>query len=300
MEKSLGLFRIRPRKEKDTINIYKNPPSPLVSDNQCGNLNELEPQIYTTTTNDLDQCCSELKTSEFLLVPSMCSSFELACEEGTCVHSTPCSFARQFSPIIRPCYENQRSIDSSAYQISSPSTSSTIYSERRHMFQRRRLSFGATSSPTSMSSSNISQRSSSNQCSANQLRYLEHINKIKKNIKLEVEMRNLKEELGRIETSEREEAGNMMMPSKKRKLQHIFRLNLKKQLREMKKSQIGIKIKYSTTNPKLIKKTDSCYFGHETTTTTPKHAFSSTSKRFKFDDAECDCFRCVHSRVHIC
>lgn len=285
MEKSLGLFRIKSRKEKDTINIYKNP---SVSD-KCANFNEIEPQIYTNT----DQCCS---TSEFLLVPSMCSSFDLACEEGTCVHSTPCSFAQQFSPIIRPCYDNQRSIDSSAYQISSPSTSSTIYSER-NILQRRRLSFGATSSPTSMSSSNISQRSSSqsSQCSANQLRYLEHINKIKKNIKLEVEMRNLKEELG---TAQREAAANMMMPNKKRKLQHIFRLNLKKQLREMKKSQTGIKIKYSRANPKLIK-TDSCYFGHETTTT-PKHAFSSTSKRFKFDDAECDCFRCVHSRIHIC
>ena len=215
MEKSLGLFRIRSRKEKDTINIYKNPS--VVSD-KCEHFNEIEPEIYKTTSDDADQCCSSLKTSEFLLVPSMCSSFELACEEGTCVHSTPC---QQFSPIIRACYENHRyssssSIESSAYQISSPSTSSTIYSER-HMLQRRRLSFGATSSPTSMSSSNISQRSSSNQCSANQLRYLEHINKIKKNIKLEVEMRNLKEELGRIETTQRE-AANMMMPSKKRKL----------------------------------------------------------------------------------
>lgn len=219
----------------------------------------------------------------------MCSSFDFACEEGTCVHSTP----QQFSPIIRPpCYENHSSFDSTAYQITSPSTSSTIYSER-NMLHRRRLSFGATSSPTSMSSSSyVSQRPSSlsNQCSVNQLRYLDHINKIKKNIKLEAEMRSLKEELGRVETTHRESATNMMMPNKKRKLQHIFRLNLKKQLREMKKSQTGIKIKYLRTNPKL--KTDSSCFEK-----TPKHAFSSTSKRFKFDDAECDCFRCVHSRI---
>lgn len=289
MEKSLGLFRIRPRKDKVTMNIYKN-----VSEKNDESVEDfLDAKVHQYA--DSNNCCV-IQSKPFLMIPSMCSSFAIANqdERENCLHSTPCSFSRQFSPINWPCndsYCRSSSSIESIDQISNPSTSSTMYSDR-HIWQRRRLSFGATSSPTSisMSSSKFSQ-SSACQISANQVRYLEHINKIKKNIKLEVEMRSLREELARVETHR--DTINMM-PNKKRKLQHIFRLNLKKQLKEMKKSQNGIRKNYEIDSLFDDRNVEikSKYLAYES----KKNASNLTlpSKRIRFDGTECKCMECVH------
>lgn len=182
----------------------------------------------------IDYCC-QFEANQILSAPSVCSSFEFISDRSiSCMHSTPCSFSQRFSPIMLYHDENYRQ-SSLSIEEDNISTSSKI-SKNRVAWPKRHISFGATSSSTSISSLKFS---STRQIPANQLRYLDHINKIKKNIKLEVEIRSLKEKLGRVK--EKENSVNLLTINKKRKLHHIFRLNLKKQLKEMKKSQKRIK-----------------------------------------------------------
>jgi hypothetical protein len=198
-------------------------------------------------------------------------------------HSTPQSqYRNRFSPIA---LSKSSEINCSSSQISSRSRpisfllkSTPINSsltQNKSMFSStpsisRRLSFGITSSPKPLNSygfkednshqnqANLSESfnsfNSNNDLNEHQQRLIDHINSIKQSVKLGVEMRNKKTyqfdnndsfkqwEHGTRKTKKEEER----VMSKRKKLQKIFQIKLKKQLKEMKNWQMSVKSDFET------------------------------------------------------
>ena len=216
-------------------------------------------------------------TRQYLLTaPSMASSFnyELARSDNILndtplaerqLHSTPQSQVyNQFSPILSVSSRMSRYSRSNVSQsASTPIISPQASQKNKSIFSAtpsfsRRLSFGVTSSPKPINCNSMSCRSNSetsyNGCqnsdntkyyyNEHQQKLIDHLNTIKQSVKMGVELRNLKTNSN---SSFKEWASkntlkeNGVVMSKRKKLQRIFQIKLKRQLREMKKWQVGIK-----------------------------------------------------------
>jgi len=201
-------------------------------------------------------------------------------------HSTPQSqYCNQFSPIVMNdsyeinCHSTQlssrsRSRTSSFLLKSTPinralTQNNSVLSVTPSI--SRRLSFGITSSPKPLynhySKGNISDHNLkdsskffdhveySNDFTEHQQRLIDHINSIKQSVKLGVEMRSRKTSQlnsndsfkqwvqGAGKAKEQDECRIM---SKRKKLQKIFQIKLKKQLKEMKNWQMSVKSDFET------------------------------------------------------
>ncbi len=167
-------------------------------------------------------------------------------------HSTPRSL---FSPIRSLNASTASSSFSQSYSYSCSYSSSMSISPSLHS-QKRRLSFGITSSPMSASNSILNLKNSTlfsfvqnpiEKITLNNdkmtlkdnverdeffvdYKLLDHIEAIRNNIK----KRSYEEEEADLETAEDKLSSSL---NKKRKLQEIFHLKLKKQLKEIKKSK---------------------------------------------------------------
>ena len=299
MEKSLGWLKIRGKKSKrECSKTITNSTS-----NKRAKMSFTETQYYEEEdqkTVESDYCCHQ---HHVIAAPSMCSSFDTS-QACLMQHSTPCSLSRLFSPIIRKeaLYYSKSEAKCSSYSPSSLSSSSSSRSSCESSgsgplsrLHRRRLSFGATtSSPVSSSSALNWRPDDEEEFEATPIRYLEHINKIKKNIKLEVEMRTLRCDIfDPIDTKlcdrdlqlqeqyhhnhQLHNAEKLIPTSKKRKLQHIFRVKLRKQLKEIRKWQIGV----TAINPK-------CEVESSLMTATIKN------NKFVHTAVDCNCYECNH------
>jgi hypothetical protein len=134
----------------------------------------------------------------------------------------------------------------------------------------RRLSFGITSSPKPLNSCDFKEDNSHqnqanfsesfnflnsyNDLNEHQQRLIDHINSIKQSVKLGVEMRNKKtHQFDNNDSFKQWEDGTRKTKkdderviSKRKKLQKIFQVKLKKQLKEMKNWQISVKSDFET------------------------------------------------------
>lgn len=299
MEKSLGWLKIRGKKSQQIKRECSKTITNSTS-NKRAKMSFAETQYYEEEdqkTVASDYCCYQ---HHVIAAPSMCSSFDTS-QACLMQHSTPCSLSRLFSPIIRKeaLYYSKSEAKCSSYSpssLSSSSSSSCESSGSLSRLHRRRLSFGATtSSPVSSSSALNWRPDDEEEFEATPIRYLEHINKIKKNIKLEVEMRTLRcdifdPKLGQngdrdLQLQEQyrhnhhlHNAEKLIPTSKKRKLQHIFRVKLRKQLKEIRKWQIGV----TASNPKC-----------------ESSLMTATIKNNKFVHhnaaaVDCNCYECNH------
>lgn len=290
MNKSLGWLKIRSKsKQTKSREEKKDPPIQLIpfapnlvqtsstsdfmANERSAHQNHNHHQ-YILTNNQAFSCFTK---SHLLNAPSMCSSFDTSFNNNSdkCLHSTPCSMSQKFSPITSPFLHYNNNINSPHSSFLSPSKSirqvsdlstpnvsssssslSQSSSDNQHRRRRRRLSFGATttSSPVFSSPFDAEKYSSAplNIIRTSQRRYLDHLDHVKRNIKIEVEMRQLKRDFSQVEYENREEENDTAttkraanVPSKKRKLQQIFRVKLRKQLKEIKKWQTGIKSEFN-------------------------------------------------------
>ena len=223
----------------------------------------------------IDNSCSlNISDSNFILLnaPSMASSFE-----ELRLHSTPCKTVCQNLSPIR--YSSQQEISSLA--------SSSIHSNSSCSSQSCNIgSFGMTSSPVSkynnnqslqknyaqnsyQDSDNIyefdSQCKSEHSIQANyaylnsrEQRLVDHLNRIKQNVRLGIELRDLQSIRGEttkrnynLMKSEEESLALKSNENKRRKLQHIFHVKLHRQIKEIKKWQTALKIKFESKSENL-------------------------------------------------
>lgn len=287
MDKSLGWLRIRSKSSKQNKNrsskrgknaqVMVAPAYVMEEGQYYDGMNNYEDEYLeygsqvTVETDDYlrsrrsDDCddFTALRTKSRLLnAPSMCSSFDrtksrydsaapTAYPNDQLQHSTPCSLSQKFSPISKTTNESYSTLD--IVSFATPSMS------------RRRLSFGATSSPVpsvdsqqqqhhqqqnepaEMSVSRLelddSARNTSYVIYQEEMKYLEHIDNVKKNIRIGYEARNMKRNF--YEANEQSLTEDVSHMHKRRKLQKIFQLKLKKQLREIRKWQNGIRNEFN-------------------------------------------------------
>lgn len=226
--------------------------------------------------------------------PSMASSFNESMQQAK-FHSTPQSlYKKQFSPILyATSIISSESVSDSTFS-SLLSTSSQLKStpisscaENKSILSftpncsRRRLSFGVTSSPKSLDfSEHESNCDYQPQVSvekidhAKQQRLIDHINNIKKNAKLSYELRDLKSasyynDKNKFydENGDQGNANKKSMLNKRKKLQKIFQIKLRKQLKEIKKWQNGVKTGFDANNNDLsvsAKSGSDCQHGYYT------------------------------------
>lgn len=230
MDKSVGWFGKKTQSQstkKTQLKIRK-------FSSQCNSTLSVESFCLENDISDLNDKFYFQKSTYLVSAPSMCSSFD-ATKQRTAkkaadeqLHSTPRSLFQQFSPIK---YSN------SSLEISiQPSTSSSSVLSISPSLKRRRLSFGVTSSPVSLNENVFDETDSSNVID---FRLLEHLNEIKRNIKLGVESRQMNLKRKDVDSNSNEDLS--VIKSKRRKLQQIFQLKLKKQINEIKRWQVGVK-----------------------------------------------------------
>ena len=274
MNKSLGLFRSNTKKSKkisDTYQRYEYPEPALAhfnEDTQCSislnnfdsiNHNECS---YESNFND-NYCVSTPKKSssprDFNEIYQLekISMLDFNHQTNSPIHSTP-EHKKTLSPIFVP--------------ISKPTLSSTISTTSSvSLISGNRLkSFAMTSSPMSLrnslesvSNSSESIRSSSlyqyendmelsHECKPiqmqqfeeeidyNQHKLINHLNNIKRNVRLSVELRNVKSNKRSFYEMNNEA---VTMNTKKQRLQNIFRSKINRQLKEIKSWKMGSKNK---------------------------------------------------------
>ena len=182
-------------------------------------------------------------------------------------HSTPCSeYTRNTHVYESPICCQMSSFNS--YSTSSPSTS--CYSSKS--FTRTRMIFGMTSSPnttlnddeergqldessiynngliqTELNSTHY-QAEEFNSLDAQEKLLVEHLNQIKADVRMSIELRDLKRNYNHIEQYQEVPSEHVSTSNKKQKLQNLFQSKLQRQLREVKKWQISFRNKLNHKN----------------------------------------------------
>ncbi|CAF0951872.1 unnamed protein product [Brachionus calyciflorus] len=231
------------KRKSECNNNNKSKKSKLISRLMDKSIGWLTTTTTTTTTkklnqrqdkNNLDQ--SHLNQNEIrdlnekfyfhnssyvLSAPSMCSSFDTTNTKREAkeanynyIHSTPQSLFQQFSPIKQTSF------------ISTPKL-------------KRRLSLALTSSPVSLRNNNEMDHDDDDDVDFNDnseivdLRLLEHLNTIKKNIRINVVEKSTNNNNMSVDLS--------LIREKRLKLRKVFQSKLKRQLRDMKKWNLDLK-----------------------------------------------------------
>lgn len=241
MDKSLGWFGKKSKKSSKKYSTKSQTSLSYTMSQDASYLSSsftsISNQIIENEISNLNEKFYFQQSSYLLSAPSMCSSFDATKSKLNSnlsedkYHSTPRSLYQQFSPIKSP-----NSVFDLSTSTSCVSGSSSVLSMTPNM-SRRRLSFGVTSSPVYLNE-NICDEVLEDQSMIDS-RLLEHLNEIKRNIRIDVESReksgNFKRSCNQIESESVEDLS--LKNSKKRKLQQMFQTKLKKQLDDIKKWQ---------------------------------------------------------------
>jgi hypothetical protein len=271
MDKSLGW--LRSKSASKSLNVKSK------SINFTSNVTQGEESYIHPSQNVFSQ-----KSSIIITAPSMSSSFDMSklaqssasdeCKKAALIamnhcHSTPRSLLQQVSPIFSP-HDYRKSQNAFGFEPSIAScTSSTSSLSIETTHRRRRLSFGATSSPRSSNSASqvgvsknltstfyriaVSETNSEEADYFVDSKLLNHIESVKqKSIKLENGGIHNKRVYSQLWSDEDCDAHYGMYEqnvvdseskttTKRRKLQQIFQIKLKNQLRELRKWHVGMR-----------------------------------------------------------
>lgn len=262
MDKSLGWFKNKSKNKR--LNRAKSKQVPKRKTEQFNpyeqdEFSQLDESLYLSqnacSTFGTQLISTPIKINKPFLQPM---SSPINKSTNSFLHSTPLTtFTSEHiysSPIC--CVLN------SSYQ--SNSTASSCYSSKS--FTRTRLAFGMTSSPNTTVNDDEKQEINESSILANnglietqsnefscldskEKLLVEHLNFIKENVRIGVELRDLKSNVSKrnhldIERDDTESS----MTNKKRKLQNIFQSKLQQQIKEVKKWQSNFKTKLNLRN----------------------------------------------------
>ncbi len=261
MNKSRGLFRSNTKKPKNNHECYTDRPEFLSfinynNETQCSisideNLNDCSYSINANT------CCvstpkkARLSTRYSPQEDNLEQDISAMSFHSPTVHSTPNYFFNNLQ-----VSSNNNNVECSYLSSSIPTTSSSSVS----LISGNRLkSFGMTSSPMSTNSlkNSIGTESSGSFNESylprydevealNQEKLIRHLNNIKRNVRLSVELRNVGVVTSEVANKRRlyEIKGeNVTNSTKKKRLQKMFRLKIQRQLKEIKTWRIGFRNK---------------------------------------------------------
>jgi len=262
MNKSLGLFRSNSKKSKIDKEYYTNSTKfvSFINNNnetQCSISIDNNPDEYSYNIN-ANTCCVSTPKKARLPRTRVFHDDNLEDEisamnfQSPTVHSTPNYFLNNFQ------LNNNSNLENSYLSASTATASSSSVS----LISGNRLkSFGMTSSPMSTNSlkNSIGTESSRSYSESyfpryddaepevmNQERLIRHLNNIKRNVRLSVELRSAGTLVSEVASKKRlyELKGETVTNStKKRRLQKMFRLKIQRQLKEIKMWRIGFKNK---------------------------------------------------------